>query len=74
MFSHLPYPARAVGSFKEVIVILVFQLLQVNVTLREVKLPSDLSVGSIGNVAKEIIDHVHEIRLAFAGEFPGGDL
>jgi len=74
LFYHLPYPARAVESLKEVVVSLVFQLLPVKVSLREVRQPSDLGVGGIGNVAKEIIDLEHEIRLVLGGEFPDGDL
>jgi len=74
LFHHLPYPARAVESLKEVIVSLGFQLLPVKVSLPEVRQPRDLGVGSIGNVAKEIVDFEHEIRLVVGGEFMGGDL
>jgi len=74
LLYHFPNPAGAVESLKEVIVSLVLQLLPVKVPLREVRQPSDLGVGGIRNVAKEIIDFEHEIRLALGGEFPGGNL
>jgi hypothetical protein len=74
LLYHFPNPAGAVESLKEVIVSLVLQLLPVKVSLREVRQPSDLGVGGIGNVAKEIIDLEHEIRLVLGGELPGGDL
>jgi hypothetical protein len=71
---HLPYPARAVESVKEVIVSLVVQLLPVKVSLCEVLQPSDLGVAGIDNVTKEIIDLEHVIGLGLGGEFRGSDL
>jgi hypothetical protein len=74
LFYHLPYPAGAVNSLKEVILLLVLQLLPVKVSLCEVRHQSDLGVGSIGNVSKEIIDLAHEIRLVLGGVVPSSDL
>jgi len=74
LLSHFPNPAEAVRSLKEVIVLLVLQLLQVNVHLCEVRQPCDLGVGGIHNVDKDIIDLQLEIRLAFGGQFPGSNL
>jgi len=74
LYYHLPFLARAVESLKEVVESLVFQLLALKVSLREVRQPSDLGVGSIGDVAKDIIDLMHEIRLVSVGHFSRGDL
>jgi hypothetical protein len=74
LLYHFPNPAGAVKSLKEVIVSLVLQLLSVKVPPHEVRQPSDLPIGAIGNVAKELIDFEHEICLALGGEFPGGNL
>jgi hypothetical protein len=71
---HFPNPAGVVESLKEVIVSLVLQLLPVKVSLHEVRQPSNLGFGGIRNVAKDIIDFKHEIRLALGGEFPGCNL
>jgi len=54
LLYRFPNPAGAVESLKEVIVSLVPQLLPVKVSLREVQQPSDLGVGAMSNVAKEI--------------------
>jgi len=74
LLYHLPYPARAVESLQEVIVSLVFQLLQVKVSLHKVRQPSNLGVGSIGNVATGITDLEDEICFALGSEFPRGNL
>jgi len=74
LLSHFPYPARAVGSLKEVIVSLELDLLPVKVSLRRVEQRSYLGVGGIGNVTKENIDLEHEIRLVLGGELSSSDL
>jgi len=74
LLYHLPYPARDVESLKEVTVSHIFQLLPVKIPLREVDQPSDLGFGSIGNLAKEIIDFQQEIVLAMVGKLPSGNL
>jgi len=74
LLHHFPNAAGAVKSLKEVIVSLVLQLLPVKVSLCEARQPSDLGVGGIGNVAKEIIDLEHEIRLVLGGVLSTGDL
>ena len=71
LFYHLPYPARAVKSLKEVIVSLVFQLLPGKVSLHEDRQLRDLGVAGIGDVATEIIDLEHEIRLTLVVRVPG---
>jgi len=63
-----------VGSIKEVVVSLVFELLPVKVSLQEVRQPSYLGIGGIANAPKEIIDPEHEIHLALVGEVPGSNL
>jgi len=74
LLYHFANPAGAVQSLKEVIESLVLQLLPVKVPLWEVRQQSNLGVGGIRNVPKEIIDIEHGIRLALEGEFPGGNL
>jgi len=73
LFYHLPYPATAVDSLKEVVVSLGSQLLPAKTSLREVQQASDQGFGGIGIVEKEIVDLAHEIRTAMGGEFQGGD-
>jgi len=68
-----PNPAGAVEILKEVIVSLVLQLLPVKVSLREVRQPSDLGLGAIGNVAKEIIYLKQEIGWVLARELSSGN-
>jgi len=74
VFYHLPYPARAVKSLKEVIVSLVLQHLPVKVSLHEVWKRSNLVVGSIGHVSKAIMDLKHNIHLAMEGKFPSSNV
>jgi len=74
LLYHVPNTAGAVESLKEVIVSLVLQLLPVEVALRKLRQPSDPGVGGIGNVAEEIIDLDHEIRLVFGEDLLSGDL
>ena len=75
MLHHcFPNPAGAVESLKEVIVALVLQLCIVKVSLHKVQQPSDLGVGGIGNVAREILDLEYEFRLVLMGKFQGGGL
>jgi len=71
---HVPNPAGAVERLKEVIVSLVLQLLAVEVSFHKVRQPSELGVDGIGNVAQEIIDLDHEIRLVLGGERLSCDL
>jgi len=73
LLNHFPDPAGAVKSFKEVIVSHVLQLLPVEVSLRKVPQPSNLGLGGISNVAKEITDLEHEICFVLGGELGSGD-
>ena len=66
-------PCGAVESLKEVIVSLVVQLLPVKVSLRDVRQPSNLGIGSIGNVATEIIVLEDEIHSVLGGKFSNGN-
>jgi len=45
LLYHLPYPARAFESLKEVIELHLLQLLPVKVSRCEVRHPSDLGIG-----------------------------
>ena len=71
---HFPNPAGAVGSLKEAIVLHVLQLLSVKVSLCKVQQQSNLNVGGIRNVAKEIIYYEHEVRLALRRQLSSGNL
>jgi len=70
---HLPSPARAVGNLEQVIVSRVPELFPVKVSVHKCQLPSDLSVGSIGDVAQEISDLKPEIRVVVGGELFSGN-
>ena len=74
LLHHLPYSAGPVEGLKEVAVSLESQLLEVKIPLGEVRQPSDLGVGSICNLAKEIIDFEHDIRLPLGGKLPSTNL
>ena len=74
LLYHFPNPARAVQSLKEVIVLLVLQLLPVKVSLHEGRQRSDLGFGGISNVTKAIIDSEYDRRLGLGGEPSSGDL
>jgi len=68
LLYHFPNPAWAVESLKEVIVLLVLQLLPVKVTLHEVPQPSDRGFCGLGNVTNEFIDLEHQIDFGLRGE------
>jgi len=74
LLCYFPNPAGAFEHLKEVIVLLVLQLVPVKDSLREVQQPSDLGVGGIGNVPKR--SYISSIQLGcfLVGKFPGGDL
>jgi hypothetical protein len=74
LLYHFCNPAGAVCNLKEVIVSLVHQRILVLVPFCEVRHPSDLGIGRIGSVGKEIIDRKHEIHLVLAGELSSGDV
>jgi len=65
---HLPNPGGAVENVNEVVVSHIFQLVPVKVSLCKVRQPSDLAVGSVGNVTKEMLDYKHKISLGLGGE------
>jgi len=70
LFYHLSYGARAVKSLKEVIVLLLLQLLPVNVPLSIVRQPCTLGMGSIGNVTNVIIELMNTRHVAVGRVFP----
>jgi len=74
LLQHLPYPARAVESLKEVAESPVFQLLPVKIPVCDVRQPCDLCIGIIGILTKDIIDFEYEIWLALGGHLLSANL
>jgi hypothetical protein len=74
LLYYLTYTASAVESLTEVVVSHAFRLLPVMVSLHQFRQPSDLGIGGMCNVAKQIIDLDHEIVVALGVQYPGSHL